>query len=407
VAGAAGVADPDIALMVVAASRAIDQWEEAAAVVVLFSLAETLEVLTADRARSAIASLMTLAPQTALVYRHNQEMVIPTDAILPGDVVVVRPGERIPVDGEVREGRSSVNQSAITGEPLPVEKGPGDPVFGGSVNTHGTFEVLASRPASESTLARIAHLVEEAEAAAGAGPAVRRWFRPSTRPRWSSALFVAAIPPLLGADFRTWLYRALALLVIACPCALVISTPVTMVAALARAARAGILIKGGQYLEALAGARTLAIDKTGTLTTGEPRVRSVVSVDGLDPSQVLRVAAALESRSEHQSLRRSCGARGTRASRSRVLEAAEAVPGGSVTGWRRGAAFLLGSPEFVATNGVDAGPLADRIGEARTAVRPPCCSADTRRSWRSPSATSSASARPRPWTRFTTSAYGP
>jgi len=368
-------------LMVVAAigAAAIDQWEEAAAVVVLFSLAETLEALTADRARSAIASLITLAPQTALVFRHDQEMVIPTDAILPGDVVVVRPGERIPVDGKVREGSSSVNQAAITGEPLPVEKGPGDPVFGGSVNAHGTFEVLATRPASESTLARIAHLVEKAEAQrAPVQQFVDRFAAVYTPAVVIGALLVAAIPPLLGADFRTWLYRALALLVIACPCALVISTPVTMVAALARAARAGILIKGGQYLEALAGARTLAIDKTGTLTTGEPRVRSVVSVDGLDPSQVLRVAAALESRSEHpiaSAILRRARDEGVAVSRP---EAAEAVPGGGVTGGVGGQRFLLGSPEFVATNGVDPGPLADRIGEARGRGETTVLLADTR-----------------------------
>lgn len=369
-------------LMVVAAigAAAIDQWEEAAAVVVLFSLAETLEALTADRARSAIASLITLAPQTALVYRHDQEMVIPTDAILPGDVVVVRPGERIPVDGEVREGRSSVNQSAITGEPLPVEKGPGDPVFGGSVNTRGTFEVLATRPASESTLARIAHLVEEAEAQrAPVQQFVDRFAAVYTPAVVFGALLVAAVPPLLGADFRTWLYRALALLVIACPCALVISTPVTMVAALARAARAGILIKGGQYLEVLAGARALAIDKTGTLTTGQPTVRSVVSVDGLDPSQVLRIAAALESRSEHpiaSAILQRARDEGVPVSRP---EAAEAVPGGGIMGGVEGQRYLLGSPEFVATNGVDPGPLTDRIGAARSRGETTVLLADTRR----------------------------
>jgi Cd2+/Zn2+-exporting ATPase len=355
-------------LMAMAAlgAAAIDQWEEAAAVVVLFSLAETLEALTADRARSAIASLLTLAPQTTLVYRHGQEMTIPTDAILAGDVVIVRPGERIPVDGEVRDGRSSVNQSAITGEPLPVEKGPGDSVFGGSVNTHGTLEVHATRQASESTLARIARLVEAAEAQrAPAQQFVDRFAAVYTPAVVIAALLVAAVPPLLGGDFRTWFYRALALLVIACPCALVISTPVTMVAALARAARAGILIKGGQYLEALAGVRAIAIDKTGTLTTGEPRVGTVTSVDGLNPSQVLRIAAALESRSDHpiaSAILRRARDEGLVATRP---EAADAIPGGGITGSVEGQRYLLGSPEFVATNGVDLAPLADRIGEAR------------------------------------------
>jgi len=369
-------------LMVAAAvgAAAIDQWEEAAAVVVLFSLAETLEAFTADRARSAIASLLTLAPQTALVYRHGEEIVIPTDAILAGDVVVVRPGERIPVDGDVREGRSSVNQSAVTGEPMPVEKGPGDPVFGGSVNTHGTFEVLASRPASESTLAHIGRLIEEAETQrAPVQRFVDRFAAVYTPAVAIGALLVAAVPPLLGSDFRTWFYRALALLVIACPCALVISTPVTMVAALARAARAGILIKGGQYLEALAAAPALAIDKTGTLTTGQPRVGSVLSADGLDPSQVLRIAAALESRSEHPIasaiLRR---ARDEDIAVPRP-EAAEAVPGGGVTGGVEGQRYLLGSPEFVTANGVDPGPLADRIGVARGRGETTVLLADARR----------------------------
>lgn len=348
-------------------AAAIDQWEEAAAVVVLFSLAEMLETLTADRARSAVAALVTLTPQSTLVRRHGREMLIPGDAVLAGDLAIVRPGERVPVDGVVQEGRSSVDQAAITGEPLPIEKEPGDPVFGGSVNGRSPLEVLATRPASESTLARIARLVEQAEEQrAPAQQFVDRFAAVYTPAVVLGAVLIATVPPLLVGDFRTWFYRALVLLVIACPCALVISTPVTMIAALARAARAGILIKGGQYLEALAGARALAFDKTGTLTTGAPRISAIMSLDGVDATQLLRIAASLESRSDHPI----AAAILEHARRERVAPlrpaTIEDVPGGGILGEVEGRRYLLGSPEFIVSRGVDPSVLADRITAARS-----------------------------------------
>jgi Cd2+/Zn2+-exporting ATPase len=348
-------------------AAAIDQWEEAAAVVVLFSLAEMLETLTADRARSAVAALVRLAPQSTLVRRHGGEMLIPGDAILAGDVAIVRPGERIPVDGIVQAGRSSVDQAAITGESLPIEKAPGDSVLGGSVNGRSALEVLATRPASESTLARIARLVEQAEEQrAPVQQFVDRFAAVYTPAVVLAAGLIATVPPLLAGDFRAWFYRALVLLVIACPCALVISTPVTMVAALARAARTGILIKGGQYLEALAGTQALAFDKTGTLTIGAPRISTIMSLDGHDATQVLRIAASLESRSDHPI----AGAVLAHARREGVTivqpATAEAVPGGGLFGDVDGRRYLLGSPEFVESCGVDASALADRITAARS-----------------------------------------
>jgi Cd2+/Zn2+-exporting ATPase len=228
-------------------------------------------------------------------------------------------------------------------------------------------EVLATRPASESTLARIARLVEQAEEQrAPVQRFVDRFAALYTPAVVVAAGLLATVPPLLVGDFRAWFYRALVLLVIACPCALVISTPVTMVAALARAARTGILIKGGQYVEALAGARALAFDKTGTLTTGAPRIATIISLDGADATQVLRIAASLESRSDHPI----AGAVLEQARREGVPivqpAVVEAVPGGGLIGEVDGRRHLLGSPEFVASHGVDASALADRITAARS-----------------------------------------
>jgi Cd2+/Zn2+-exporting ATPase len=235
------------------------------------------------------------------------------------------------------------------------------------VNGRSALDVLATRPASESTLARIARLVERAEEQrARVHRFVDRFAAIYTPDVVVAAGLIATVPPLLVGDFRTWFYRALVLLVIACPCALVISTPVTMVAALARAARTGILIKGGQYVEALAGARALAFDKTGTLTTGAPRIATIISLDGADATQVLRIAASLESRSDHPI----AGAVLAQARREGVPivqpAAVEAVPGGGLIGEVDGRRHLLGSPEFIASHGVDASVLADRITAARS-----------------------------------------
>jgi Cd2+/Zn2+-exporting ATPase len=297
-----GVLDINV-LMVVAVAGAIvlGEWSEAASVTFLFALAQLLEARAMDRARGAISALMDLAPAEALVRRGGTEMRLGVDDVLVGDTVLVRPGEKIPLDGRVAAGDSHVNQSPVTGESLPVEKQPGDDVFAGTINGRGALDVLVTRLRGDSTLARIIHLVEHAQAQRSPSQTfIDRFARIYTPIVLAAAVLVALAPPLvLGGDWATWFYRSLVLLVISCPCALVISTPVSVVSALAAAARKGVLIKGGASLERMAHIRVVAFDKTGTLTHGRLRVVEVVPVDGADALEVLRVAASLETRSEH------------------------------------------------------------------------------------------------------------
>jgi Cd2+/Zn2+-exporting ATPase len=269
--------------------------------VFLFSLAQWLEVRTLERARQAIRALIDLAPRQALVRRGGAEVVLAIGEIRTGDEVIVRPGDKIPVDGVVAAGHSDVNESPITGESLPIDKARGDDVFAGTINGRGALEVSVTRVGRDTRLARITHLVEDAQTRrAPVQTFVDRFARIYTPAVIVLAVIVAAVPPLLfGADTATWLYRALVLLVISCPCALVISTPVSIVSALSAAARNGVLIKGGAYLEALSGIRTVAFDKTGTLTTGQLQVTDVIPMPGQTGDDVLRYAAAVELRSEH------------------------------------------------------------------------------------------------------------
>lgn len=290
-------------LMAVAAVGAlvIGEYGEAASVMFLFAVAQLLETHAMGRARRAIRSLMELTPAEATVIRDGREVRVPADAVRIGEVVVVRPGEKIAVDGLVVTGRSSVNQAPVTGESVPAEKEVEDDVFAGTVNGEGALEVRSTKTASDTTLARIIHSVEEAQATrAPSQTFVDRFARVYTPAVVATAVTLAVLPPLLGwGAWGEWVYRALALLVVACPCALVISTPVTVVSALAGGARRGILIKGGLHLENAGRARVIALDKTGTLTEGRPEVASVVPIDGATASHVLGVAASAEARSEH------------------------------------------------------------------------------------------------------------
>lgn len=302
----------------------IGEWAEAAAVTFLFALAELLESLSMDRARNAIRSLMELAPPHALVRRNGQEERLSVEEVRLGDILIVRPGEKVPLDGTVIRGPSAVNQAPITGESMPVLKREGDEVFAGSINQQGALEIEVTHLAADTTLARIIHLVEEAQAQKA--PSQRfvdqfaKYYTPSVI---AGAVLIAIIPPLVFAQpFAAWFYRALVLLVISCPCALVISTPVTIVSALATAARNGVLIKGGRFLEGLGTLKAIAFDKTGTLTRGVPAVTNIIALGSgfmvhgsekdsppaldsqlstLDSQEreVLRIAAAIEARSEH------------------------------------------------------------------------------------------------------------
>ena len=280
---------------------AIGEWFEAAMVLFLFAVAQLLETRSMDRARGAIRALMDLAPAEALVRRDGAEIRVGVDDVRVGETIVVRPGEKIPLDGRVVAGESHVNQAPVTGESLPVEMTPGDEVYGGTINGRGALEIEVTRLRRDATLARIIHLVEEAQAQRAPSQAfVDRFARVYTPAVLVLAVAVALLPPLvLGASFDVWFYRSLVLLVISCPCALVISTPVSVVSALAGAARKGVLIKGGLHLERTAAVRCVAFDKTGTLTHGRLQVVDVQPLDGASPSEVLALAASLEARSEH------------------------------------------------------------------------------------------------------------
>jgi Cd2+/Zn2+-exporting ATPase len=290
-------------LMLIAAIGAVllGEWSEAATVVFLFALAQALEARTLDRARFAIQALMDLTPTDALVRHGAGDRRLNVDDVVPGMVIVVRPGDKIPLDGQVVAGHSPVNQAPITGESLPIEKGPGDEVFAGTINGRGALDVCVTRVRRDTTLARIIHLVERAQAQrAPAQTIVERFARVYTPVVIALAGGVAVVPPLLfDLSWHVWLYRALVLLVVSCPCALVISTPVSIVAALAGAARKGVLIKGGAHLERTSRVRCVAFDKTGTLTHGAPEVVDVVPLDGTGPAAILSLAASVEQRSAH------------------------------------------------------------------------------------------------------------
>jgi Zn2+/Cd2+-exporting ATPase len=298
----AAVLDINVLMLVaIAGAIALGEWGEAASVVFLFAVAQWLESRAMDRARGAIRALMELAPAEAVVRRRNVQTKIPVDDVLVGDIVLVRPGEKIPLDGRVSAGRSHVNQAPVTGESLPLEKEPGAEVFAGTINGRGALEIEVTRLRRDSTLARIIYLVERAQAQrAPTQTFVDKFARVYTPAVLTGALAVAFVPPMFFAGaWPDWIYRALVLLVISCPCALVISTPVSIVSALAAAARKGVLIKGGARLESLAAVKCIAFDKTGTLTKGQLRVENVIPLNGVPSSEILRLAASLEAHSEH------------------------------------------------------------------------------------------------------------
>lgn len=280
---------------------AIGQWSEGATVVFLFSLGNSLQSYTMDKTRNSIRALMDLSPKEALVRRNGSEINLPSIEIIPGDILLVRPGERIAMDGEVISGSSGVDQSPVTGESIPVEKNKGDKVYAGTVNGRGFMEVVVTRAAQDNTLSRIIKLVEEAQAQKAPSQQFVDVFAKYYTPLViAGAVLTATLPSLaFGQSFAPWFERALILLVISCPCALIISTPVSIVAAIGSAAKRGVLIKGGTYLEEVGALKVVAFDKTGTLTTGRPEVTDLLPTPGHTREELLRIAAAIESRSEH------------------------------------------------------------------------------------------------------------
>jgi Cd2+/Zn2+-exporting ATPase len=291
-------------LMTVAVAGAwiIGEHGEATAVVFLFSLSELLESWAATRARRAVQVLLELSPPTATVIgADGTEREVAAADVVIGTEIRIKSGTRVPLDGEVTSGNSSVDQAPITGESVPVDKAPGDSVFAGTVNQEGSLTVRVTKAAGDSTLARIIQLVGEAEEQK---PPTQRWvdrfaaiYTPAV---FIAAILVAVIPPLLmGQAWNPWVYRALVLLVIACPCALVIATPVSIVSGLTALARRGVLVKGGIYLEAVAQLRALAVDKTGTITQGKPEVTTITTVSTLTENDILSHAASINQHSDH------------------------------------------------------------------------------------------------------------
>lgn len=278
----------------------LGDWSEGALVVVLFSIGTTLQALAFDRTRGAIQGLLDQAPEEAVALRDGVEVSVAASSLAPGDMVIVRPGDRLPADGVVVSGSSAVQQAAITGESIPVGKHAGDQVFAGTINGTGSLTVRVEHPVSESMLASIVHLVEEAQATKAPSQQLVDRFSNVYTP---AVVVIAALIALAGwtfaSDAGTWFYRALVLLVIACPCALVISTPVSIVSAIGAATRLGALVKGGAALEDLGRIRTMAFDKTGTLTLGRPSVRAVEPFGDHSEADILALAAAIEVHSEH------------------------------------------------------------------------------------------------------------
>lgn len=290
-------------LMTIAAIGAalIGEWAEGAAVVFLFSLGETLEAYTMDRTRKSIRQLMDLAPNEALVRRDGEEMRLPVEQIGIRDIILVKPGEKIAMDGTIQKGQSTVNQAPITGESIPVEKAMGDDVFAGTINQQGYLEIAVTKLSKDNTLSRIIEMVEEAQAQKA--PSQRfvdvfaKYYTPAVI---VVAIGITVIPTVFFQQpFDTWFYRALMMLVVSCPCALVISTPVSIVSAIGNAAKNGILIKGGAHLERLGAISAIAFDKTGTLTEGVPELTDMIPLHGWEEKDVLRIAASIETHSEH------------------------------------------------------------------------------------------------------------
>ncbi|HJT76002.1 MAG TPA: heavy metal translocating P-type ATPase [Gemmataceae bacterium] len=369
---------PDMNLLMAVAvlgAVVIGEWFEGSTVAFLFALSLALESWSVGRARRAVAALMDLTPPTARLLRlDGSEEEVPPDRVSAGDRFLVRPGERIPLDGRVVRGTSEVNQAPITGESVPVAKAEGHNVFAGTINGDGALTVECTKPAGNTTLAHIIRMVGEAQSRrAPSEQWVEKFARVYTPAVMALALAVLVIPPLIfGGAWQDWFYRSLVLLVIACPCALVISTPVSIVAALAASARNGILIKGGLYVEAPARLEAIALDKTGTLTEGKPAVVEVVPLSGHDENELLKRGAALEAHSTHPLARAIIAYAQQRGLTIRPAEEYQIIQGKGATGHFNGQDYWLGSHRYLEERGQETEEVHQKLdalsGAGRTVV---------------------------------------
>ncbi len=338
-------------------------FEEAATVVFLFSFGNALQGYTLNKTRNSIRALMEITPNEALVRRGVTEIKLPVNEIVIGDIIIVRPGERIAMDGEVYTGYSTVNEAPITGESIPVEKQSGDEIYAGTVNERGSLEIKVTKLARDNTISRIIHMVEEAQGQrAPSQQFVDKFAKYYTPLVIVLAVLVAAVPPLIfGQPFEKWFYEAMAMLLVACPCALVISTPVSIVSAIGNAAKNGVLIKGGMYLEEAGALSVVAFDKTGTLTEGKPQVTDIIPIDGLPDKEFLSIASAIESRSEHplaDAIVKSAKEHGAEIS---IISAFEAIPGKGARAVVQGKTYQIGNSRLFTEQGIDLNHVGDEV----------------------------------------------
>lgn len=328
----------------------IGEWTEGSIVVILFAISEALERFSLDKARQSIRDLMDIAPKEALIRRNNIEHWIDVSKIEVGDTMIIKPGQKIAMDGRVIKGYSSVNQAAITGESVSIEKNIGDEIFAGTVNEEGALEVRVTKQVNDTTIAKIIHLVEEAQGERAPAQAfVDKFAKFYTPAIMIIAALTVIIPPLFfqGA-WHTWVYQGLSLLVVGCPCSLVISTPVSIVSAIGNSAKNGVLVKGGIYLEEIGGLKAIAFDKTGTLTEGTPVVTDFISVDPTNEEKYFSIIAAIESYSQHplaSAIVKEADKR-TLPYRSVVVDGFTSLTGKGIQGNVAGSTYFVGSPKL-------------------------------------------------------------
>ncbi len=355
-------------------AAALGAWEEAAFLVFLYGSAEAVESLTFARTRSAIRALLDLAPKEARVLRDGAELTIPATELVPGDVFLVRPGEGLATDGVIRTGRSSLDESPVTGESVPVDKAPGDPVFAGTINRQGALTIEATKAFADNTLSAIIHLVEEAQGQKGrAQRFIDRFSRIYSPLVLVGAALLAIVPIALGGDSTEWITRAITVVVAGAPCALVMSTPVAMAAGIGSAGRRGVLIKGGVHLENLGIVRVVALDKTGTLTHGRPVVTDIVPLDGTDEAGLLAAAAGVERLSEHPLARAIVAMASERGVVPSEATDFEALTGAGAAARLDGRLVHVGSPDLfgelgAAPSGATAALLEELREEGKTVV---------------------------------------